>query len=160
MSSPALIANSDSLREAFGKTLSALGDEFPKLVVLDADIAGGTGVHHFRKSHPERLIQFGIAEQNMMAAAGGMAAVGLDPRGHHLRRLLPARHRTGAAVALLCPAQRQDRGQPSRPGCRARWRLGPGAGRPGRVPRHSRHDRDLARRSHRDGVGDPRHPGI
>jgi transketolase len=79
MSSPALIANSDSLREAFGKTLSALGDEFPKLVVLDADIAGGTGVHHFRKSHPERMIQFGIAEQNMMAAAGGMAAVGLIP---------------------------------------------------------------------------------
>ena len=79
MSNPALIANSDSLREAFGKALSALGDEFPKLVVLDADIAGGTGVHHFRKSHPDRLIQFGIAEQNMMAAAGGMAAVGLIP---------------------------------------------------------------------------------
>ena len=80
MSSPALIAsNGDSLREAFGKSLSALADEFPKLVVLDADIAGGTGVHHFRKSHPERFIQFGIAEQNMMAAAGGMAAVGLMP---------------------------------------------------------------------------------
>src|ERR1700754_4427849 len=79
-SEPTLIAsNGDSLREAFGKTLSALGDEFPKLVVLDADIAGGTGVHHFRKSHPDRLIQFGIAEQNMMAAAGGMAAVGLLP---------------------------------------------------------------------------------
>src|SRR6201999_4581460 len=79
MSSPALIANSDSLREAFGKTLSALGDEFPRLVVLDADIAGGTGVHHFRARHPQRLSQFGIAEQNMMAAAGGMAAVGLIP---------------------------------------------------------------------------------
>ncbi|HEX2759899.1 MAG TPA: transketolase C-terminal domain-containing protein [Rhizomicrobium sp.] len=80
MSSPALIAsNGDSLREAFGKSLSALADEFPKLVVLDADIAGGTGVHHFRKSHPDRFVQFGIAEQNMMAAAGGMAAVGLMP---------------------------------------------------------------------------------
>ena len=80
MSSPALIAaNGDSLREAFGKSLSALADEFPKLVVLDADIAGGTGVHHFRKSHPGRFVQFGIAEQNMMAAAGGMAAVGLMP---------------------------------------------------------------------------------
>lgn len=80
MSSPALIAsNGDSLREAFGKSLSALADEFPKLVVLDADIAGGTGVHHFRKSHPSRFVQFGIAEQNMMAAAGGMAAVGLMP---------------------------------------------------------------------------------
>src|SRR6478752_5150591 len=80
MSSPALIGTSgDSLREAFGKTLSSLADEFPKLVVLDADIAGGTGVHHFRKSHPDRFVQFGIAEQNMMAAAGGMAAVGLLP---------------------------------------------------------------------------------
>ena len=79
MSNPALIANSDSLREAFGKALSALGDEFPNLVVLDADIAGGTGVHHFRKSHPKRLLQFGIAEQNMMTAAGGLAATGLIP---------------------------------------------------------------------------------
>jgi len=78
-SAPALIANSDSLREAFGRTLSGLADEFPNVVVLDADIAGGTGVHHFRKSHPERLLQFGIAEQNMMAAAGGLAATGLIP---------------------------------------------------------------------------------
>jgi transketolase len=77
---PALIGSSgDSLREAFGKALSGLADEFPKLVVLDADIAGGTGVHHFRKSHPGRFLQFGIAEQNMMAAAGGLAAVGLLP---------------------------------------------------------------------------------
>src|ERR1700759_373476 len=79
MSSPALVANSDSLREAFGKALSGLADEFPKLVELDADLAGGTGAHPFRKSHPARLIQFGIAEQNMMAAAGGLAAVGLLP---------------------------------------------------------------------------------
>lgn len=77
---PLLIGTSgDSLREAFGKALSALADEFPKLVVLDADIAGGTGAHHFRKSHPKRFLQFGIAEQNMMAAAGGLAAVGLIP---------------------------------------------------------------------------------
>jgi transketolase len=77
---PALIAQSgDSLREAFGKALSGLADEFANVVVLDADIAGGTGVHHFRKSHPDRFIQFGIAEQNMMAAAGGLAATGLIP---------------------------------------------------------------------------------
>jgi len=77
---PALIGTSgDSLREAFGKALSALANDFPSLVVLDADIAGGTGVHHFRKSHPERFLQFGIAEQNMMAAAGGLAAIGLLP---------------------------------------------------------------------------------
>jgi len=79
-SAPALVGTSgDSLREAFGKALSTLADEFPRLVVLDADIAGGTGVHHFRKSHPGRFLQFGIAEQNMMAAAGGLSAVGLLP---------------------------------------------------------------------------------
>ncbi|MBS0276766.1 MAG: transketolase family protein [Proteobacteria bacterium] len=77
---PALIAQgNDSLREAFGKALSGLADEFQNVVVLDADIAGGTGVHHFRKSHPDRFIQFGIAEQNMMAAAGGLAATGFIP---------------------------------------------------------------------------------
>ncbi len=77
---PALIAaNGDSLRESFGKALSQLAYEFPQLVVLDADIAGGTGAHHFRKSHPDRFLQFGIAEQNMMAAAGGLASVGLIP---------------------------------------------------------------------------------
>lgn len=78
--SPQLIGSSgDSLREAFGKALSACADDYPNVVVLDADIAGGTGVHHFRKSHPDRFFQFGIAEQNMMAAAGGMAATGLIP---------------------------------------------------------------------------------
>src|SRR4051812_14906585 len=77
---PQLIGSSgDSLRESFGKALAGLASEYPELVVLDADIAGGTGVHHFRKSHPERFLQFGIAEQNMMAAAGGLAAVGMLP---------------------------------------------------------------------------------
>lgn len=77
---PALIAsNGDSLREAFGKALTDIAPSFPNVVVLDADIAGGTGVHHFRKAFPDRFFQFGIAEQNMMAAAGGMAATGLIP---------------------------------------------------------------------------------
>jgi transketolase len=77
---PQLIGSSgDSLREAFGKALTGCATQYPNLVVLDADIAGGTGVHHFRKAYPERLMQFGIAEQNMMAAAAGMAAVGLLP---------------------------------------------------------------------------------
>ncbi len=77
---PALIGSSgDSLREAFGKELTRIAPEFPKLVVLDADVAGGTGVHHFRKAYPEKFLQFGIAEQNMVAAAGGLAATGLIP---------------------------------------------------------------------------------
>jgi transketolase len=80
MFTPNLIGTSgDSLREAFGKTLVKIADDFPTMVVLDADIAGGTGAHHFRGSYPNRFFQFGIAEQNMMSAAGGMAATGLIP---------------------------------------------------------------------------------
>ena len=70
---------SDSLREAFGKHLVALASRYPDVVVLDADVAGGTGSHHFRKAFPERFYQCGIAEQNMMAMAGGMATIGLIP---------------------------------------------------------------------------------
>lgn len=77
---PQLIGTSgDSLREAFGRAITAYAQNNPDVVVLDADIAGGTGVHHFRGKYPDRFYQFGIAEQNMMAVAGGMAAVGLRP---------------------------------------------------------------------------------
>jgi transketolase len=77
---PLLIGTSgDSLREAFGKTLVQLAAKYPNFVVFDADIAGGTGVHHFRKRYPDRFFQFGIAEQNMMAAAGGFASTGVIP---------------------------------------------------------------------------------
>src|SRR3990172_2669831 len=79
-SAPQLIGSSgDSLREAFGKALVELADRYPSFVVLDADIAGGTGVHHFRKARPDRFFQLGIAEQNMMALAGGFAATGAIP---------------------------------------------------------------------------------
>jgi len=61
-------------REAFGKELTRIAPDFPKLVVLDADVAGGTGVHHFRKAYPEKFLQFGIAEQNMVAAESGLAS--------------------------------------------------------------------------------------
>lgn len=77
---PALLGSSgDSLREACGKALTKIALDYPRVVVLDADIAGGTGMHHFRKAFPDRFIQCGIAEQNMMAMAGGIAATGLIP---------------------------------------------------------------------------------
>ena len=67
------------MREAFGKALVKIAATDVRIVVLDADIAGGTGLHHFRSAFPGRFFQFGIAEQNMMAVAGGMAATGLIP---------------------------------------------------------------------------------
>lgn len=71
--------SSDSLREAFGRALTGLADQYPNVVVLDGDVAGGTGMHHFRNAYPDRFFQFGIAEQNMMSVAGGLASTGLLP---------------------------------------------------------------------------------
>jgi transketolase len=68
-----------SLREAFGRALVAAGRRRDDFVVLDADVAGGTGVHHFKQAFPARFYDFGIAEQNMMAAAAGIATTGLTP---------------------------------------------------------------------------------
>ena len=77
---PALVGKqSDSLREAFGRTISELAIKNENIVVLDADVAGGTGTHHFRSQHPDRFIQCGIAEQNMVSVASGMAHAGLKP---------------------------------------------------------------------------------
>jgi transketolase len=80
MSRPDLIgARGDTLREAFGRALAALLPEFEKVVVLDGDVAGGTGTHHVRTAHPDRFVQLGIAEQNLVCTASGLAATGLVP---------------------------------------------------------------------------------
>src|SRR3954452_1025398 len=77
---PSLIGSSgETLREAFGKALTAAAADYPALVVLDADVAGGTGTHHFRRAHPGCFIQLGIAEQNMVGVAAGMALAGRIP---------------------------------------------------------------------------------
>ncbi len=76
---PPLQSMGDSPREAFGKALVDLAAKYPNFVVFDADVAGGTGTWRFRQSYPERFFQFGIAEQNMMAAAAGFATTGPIP---------------------------------------------------------------------------------
>lgn len=77
---PLLLGSSGySLREAFGKSLVSLAFSDQGFVVFDADVAGGTGAHHFRAAYPERFFQFGIAEQNMFSAAAGFASTGITP---------------------------------------------------------------------------------
>lgn len=77
---PSLIGMSaDSLREAFGAELANCAQANPNIVVLDADVAGGTGTHHVRKNVSEQFIQCGIAEQNMVGVAAGMAHTGMIP---------------------------------------------------------------------------------
>jgi transketolase len=67
------------LRDAFGEALVELGAEMPELVVLDADISSSLKTGAFRKRFPKRHINFGVAEQNMMLGAAGLATTGLIP---------------------------------------------------------------------------------
>lgn len=68
-----------SVRDAFGRVLVDQAEKRQDWVLLDADVAGGTGAKPLVVSHPDRVMQFGIAEQNMMAAAAGVADTGLIP---------------------------------------------------------------------------------
>mgnify|MGYP003556877604 FL=1 len=63
-------------RESYGRTLAELGAENPNIVVLDSDLAGSTKTAVFGKAFPERHINCGIAEGNMMSVAAGLAATG------------------------------------------------------------------------------------
>ena len=62
-------------RESYGKALSDLGKEYD-IVVLDADLSKSTKTDTFKKEFPERFINMGIAEQNMMSTAAGLASCG------------------------------------------------------------------------------------
>lgn len=63
-------------RDVYGKTLLELGKQNGNIVVLDADLSGSTRTALFREAFPERFFNFGVAEQNMMAAAAGLASCG------------------------------------------------------------------------------------
>ena len=66
-------------RESYGNALVELGKEHDNLIVLDADLSGATKTGIFKKAFPERHINCGIAEGNMMSVAAGMAATGKVP---------------------------------------------------------------------------------
>ena len=66
-------------RESYGNALKELAEEFPQLVVLDADLAAATKTSVFRKAYPDRHIDCGIAECNMTGIAAGLSLVGKVP---------------------------------------------------------------------------------
>ncbi len=66
-------------RVAYGETLVALGHENPDIVVLDADLSGSTKTAMFAKEFPDRFFNMGIAEQNMINTAAGLASTGKIP---------------------------------------------------------------------------------
>ncbi|MFH1330773.1 MAG: transketolase C-terminal domain-containing protein [Actinomycetota bacterium] len=73
------LAPGKPLRVAFGETVAELGKTDPRIVVLDGDLGSSTRADIFENAHPDRFFQMGIAEQNLLGAAAGMATVGFIP---------------------------------------------------------------------------------
>ena len=63
-------------RDTYGKTLVELGKKDKNIVVLDADLSNSTRTAFFKREFPDRFFNFGVAEQNMMASAAGLASCG------------------------------------------------------------------------------------
>ena len=68
-----------SIRKAFGKTLVEAGELNEKIVVMDADLACSTQTQIFGNKYPDRFFDCGIAEQDMVATAAGLASEGKIP---------------------------------------------------------------------------------
>lgn len=66
-------------REIFGETLTEMARTDPRIVVLDADLGSSTKGDIFEKAHPDRYLQMGIAEQNMLGVAAGISTMGFVP---------------------------------------------------------------------------------
>lgn len=66
-------------RGAFGKAIVELAEQYPELVVLDADLSGATMTKEFSKTYPDRFFNMGIAEANMVGVAAGLATCGKKP---------------------------------------------------------------------------------
>lgn len=76
---PLVNAPTVALREAWGNTLVTLAADYPDLVVLDGDLANSTRADIFAAAVPDRFFEMGIAEQNLLGVAAGMATCGYVP---------------------------------------------------------------------------------
>ena len=79
---PTLETADTLMRDAYCKTLMELAEERPEIVVLDADLVSSSGMKPFFKAFPDRAIQCGIAEANMIGVAAGLSLTGKIPYCH------------------------------------------------------------------------------
>lgn len=79
------------MRDGFGKALEELGQEMPEVTALCADVTESTRVDTFAKKFPHRFFEMGVAEQNMVAAAAGMALESLVPFAVSYATFVPGR---------------------------------------------------------------------
>ena len=82
----------EPIRAGFGKGLKAAGAANEKIVALCADLTESTQVHLFAEAYPERFIQVGIAEQNLVTVASGLAAAGKIPFASSYAAFNPGRN--------------------------------------------------------------------
>lgn len=87
-----MFPNSDSTRAGFGRGLAQAGEHNMDVVALTADLAESVQFHHFAERFPERFIEVGIAEQNMVTVASGMAHVGKIPFAGSYAAFSPGRN--------------------------------------------------------------------
>jgi transketolase len=71
--------DAEPIRKGFGRGLKAAGDEDQNVVALCADLTDSTQMSLFKEAHPERFVEVGVAEQNLVTVASGMAAMGKIP---------------------------------------------------------------------------------
>lgn len=92
-------------REAFGDALVALCAVDPRVVVLDGDLANSTKSDKVAVAHPQRFFMFGIAEQNLVGVAAGMATLGLIPWVSSFAAFLATRDLDQVRVVVAQPCQ-------------------------------------------------------
>lgn len=92
----------EPIRAGFGRGLKAVGDLDERIVALCADLTESTQMHVFKQAHPERFIEIGVAEQNLVTVASGLARAGKIPFTSSYAAFSPGRNweqiRTTAAL--------------------------------------------------------------
>lgn len=84
--------DTEPIRKGFGRGLAAVGQENEAIVALCADLTESTQMHLFREACPERFVEVGIAEQNLVTVAAGMAAMGKIPFASSYAAFNPGRN--------------------------------------------------------------------
>ena len=82
----------EAVRTGFGHGLKRAGDDDLRVIALSADLVESTQMHFFKEAHPERFVEVGVAEQNLVTVASGMAAMGKIPFAGSYAAFSPGRN--------------------------------------------------------------------
>jgi transketolase len=92
------------MRDVFGETLVELGKEYPRMLVLDADLHTSSKAGYFKAAFPDRFIQVGIAEQNLFGIAAGLALEGFIPFPSTFAAFATRRALDQVAISICYPS--------------------------------------------------------